>query len=789
MSRRFVLSIVAVIIVALIGWIVINKWHYSHVREDVRLSIKNKTMPYVQSFCSSLEERFGLLEGLFSFAHTLGEDEISTHFDSYAKDLYTIKKGIRSLSIAPEGIQKYVYPHERNEVGYNLLQDPREEVRKDIQKTIESGEIVISGPYELRQGGEGIIARKAVFEDNEFWGLVTIVIDMPHIYEESGFDEAVDLLITLKNSEDRIVWGESSVLRENPIIIPVSIAHESWSVAAIPLEGWSKAYRDDYLPFSIIIFLIAIFIVISIVLFARKFSSVSESSRQQQERYENLFNSIRDVIVVTDIGRRIIDINDRALERMFGYDPSELIGESTEILYESSNYYEKAGNELLHTKDFNDHAALELPFKKKDGSVFSAEMTAMSLYDKKKNVVGYVGIIRDLSERKEHEKTIRENTLSKKLLNELAAMYLSRQGYEHIIHEAIEQLHSLFPHYRAAYSTIDIDGNLTVKYSVQPENMLDLTGLETDINPAKEYLYSLQTNRVTKIENVEDDSKIQPLKRAMKEGNTHAALDVAIPLRDEIRGLLCFDSSVPTAWTDHEIHILEEYANFLTLIMDNDVYQKKIEESNIRLQDAVKEKETLLTEVHHRVKNNLNVIVSLLKLQEDEVDSVEKAMEAFEASQRRIYSMALVHESLYKSDKLSEIELDHYIQTLAGQLQYSIEGYKSIEYQYDLDPVSVDIIQAVPCGIVVNELITNAQKHGFENMDSGKILITLKNKNDGIIALSVEDNGKGLPDDFSMENAGSLGLNLVNILVRQIDGELIVDSSGGASFTITFPVV
>ncbi|MDZ7794209.1 MAG: histidine kinase dimerization/phosphoacceptor domain -containing protein [Spirochaetia bacterium] len=695
MSRKFVLFIVAVIIVALSGWVIINNWHYSRVKEEVRLGIKNKTLPYAQSFCSPLKERFALLEGLYSFAHTLNEDEIRTHFGSYAKDIYTIKNGIRNLSIAPEGIQKYVYPHTRNEVveGHNLLQDSREEVRKDIQKTIESGEIEISGPYELRQGGEGIIARKAVFEDDTFWGLVTIVIDMPHIYEESGLDKTANLLIALKDSEDRIVWGESSVFRENPIIIPISIAHESWSVAAIPLGGWSKAYRDEYLLFSLITLFIAILVVISIVLFARKFSSVSERSKQQQERYENLFNSIRDVIVVTDSERTIVDINQRALKRMFGYDPSELTGESTEILYESFNYYEKAGNELLHTKDLNNTTALELSFRKKDGRVFSAELTALNLYDKRKNVVGYVGIIRDVSERKVHEKTIRENTLSKELLNELAAKYLSRQGYEPIIHEAIEQLHSLFPQYRAAYSTIDIDGNLAVKYSVQPENMPDLTGLEADVKPAKEYLYSLQTNRVTRIGNVEDDSKIQPLKGAMKEGNTHAVLDVSIPLRDEIRGLLCFDSSAPTAWSDHEIHILEEYANFLTLIMDNDAYQKKIEESNIRLQGAVKEKQTLLTEVHHRVKNILNVIVSLLKLQEDEVDSVEKAIEAFQASQKRIYSMALVHESLYKSDKLSEIDLDQYIQTLAGQLKYSIEGYTDIEYHFDLDPVSVDIIQ------------------------------------------------------------------------------------------------
>ncbi|MCF7946555.1 MAG: PAS domain S-box protein [Spirochaetia bacterium] len=786
MSRRFLIFIVIVVLLVSTVWLTVNKWYYSHIREEMRLRIRDVTMPYAQAFDSAIEERFALLEGLHGFAKTLPEKEIKNYFVSYAHELYVMKKGVRNLSIAPMGIQKFVYPNENNQAvtGHNLLHDPREEVREDIRKAIESREIVISGPYELRQGGEGIIARKAVHKDDEFWGLVTMVIDMPYIYEVSDLQKASTLHLAIKDSEDRVVWGEEKTFRKNPIIASILISNETWSIAAIPQEGWEKAYGDEYIIFSITSLLIGFFMIISIVLFAQRFSSVSERARLDRERYENIFNSIRDVVVVTDTDRRIVDINQSALKRIFGYDRSALIGKSTEVLYESPNEYEVVGNELL---DSENEKVMEISFKRKDGKVLPAELNAMSLYDKNNTIVGYVGILRDIRERKENEKTIRENNRSKELISELAAMYLSQQDYEQIINRAVEQLHSLFPHYRAAYSTIDTEGNFSVKYSVQPENMPNITGLQADLNSAEEYLYSLQSNRITRITNVEEDPKTKPLQSAMQQGNTSAVLDVAIPLRDEIRGLLCFDSPTPRDWTEHEIHILEEYANLLTLIMDNDTYRKRIEKSNRRLQDTVKEKETLLTEVHHRVKNNLNVIVSLLKLQENEIDSVEKAIEAFEASQKRIYSMALVHESLYKSDKLSEIELDQYIRTLAGQLQYSIEGYKNIEYQYDLDPVSVDIIQAVPCGIVVNELITNAQKHGFDGLDSGKIFITLMKKDEETIALSVEDNGKGLPKDFSMETSNSLGLNLVNILTRQIDGELTVESSGGTSFTITFP--
>jgi two-component sensor histidine kinase len=273
----------------------------------------------------------------------------------------------------------------------------------------------------------------------------------------------------------------------------------------------------------------------------------------------------------------------------------------------------------------------------------------------------------------------------------------------------------------------------------------------------------------------------------MKAAGTSALAAVAVTVKGRDRGLLSFSSPEPREWKEHELLTLEEHANLLALILENEKYQRMMEEANKTLALSLEEKNTLLKEVHHRVKNNLNVIVSLLRLQEDQIESIESAKDAFEQSRNRIFSMALVHESLYRSDNLAEIKLDEYIRELLGELKRSMPAEKHIDFKFELESIDMDISTAVPCGIIINELVTNAWKHAFEDGSGGTVTITLGRKEDTLIRLSVQDNGSGLPPGFSLDKASSLGLQLVSILTTQIDGELYIDSEGGTSITVYFP--
>jgi PAS domain S-box-containing protein len=217
-----------------------------------------------------------------------------------------------------------------------------------------------------------------------------------------------------------------------------------------------------------------------------------------------------------------------------------------------------------------------------------------------------------------------------------------------------------------------------------------------------------------------------------------------------------------------------------------DVSARKQIESSIAA--SLQEKEVLLKEVHHRVKNNLQVICSLLNLQARAGQNAVLA-EQLNESRNRVKSMALVHEKLYQANSLSKIELNEYIRDLAKHLLRSY-GHKSSEtrLKIDIDPaILVDIDMAVPCGLIINELITNAFKHAFEPNQPGEIDILGSLGPDGCVMLTVQDNGKGLPSDWSLETNETLGLELVKDLTGQLRAEIEIDSIMGTRFKIIFP--
>ncbi|MGE0865637.1 MAG: PAS domain-containing protein [Vicinamibacterales bacterium] len=206
-----------------------------------------------------------------------------------------------------------------------------------------------------------------------------------------------------------------------------------------------------------------------------------------------------------------------------------------------------------------------------------------------------------------------------------------------------------------------------------------------------------------------------------------------------------------------------------------------------RLRSLLLEKEALLREVHHRVKNNLQVITSLLRLEAERAGQ-STTVHVLREMQDRIHAMASLHESLYRSNELERVNLADYLRRLAMQLfnSSSVEP-GTIELGFDLDAVYVEIHEAIPCGLLVNELVSNSLKHGFPDSRTGAILIELHLIDGGpALRLTVKDNGVGLPADVDARRAGSLGLQLVADLARQLHGVLETAPGPGAAFCLAF---
>jgi len=278
-----------------------------------------------------------------------------------------------------------------------------------------------------------------------------------------------------------------------------------------------------------------------------------------------------------------------------------------------------------------------------------------------------------------------------------------------------------------------------------------------------------------------------------------ANLVVPIVQGDKLWGLLCaYHCSAPRAWREFEVDLLKQLATHIAIaIQQSELYEqvqaelverKRAEE---QLKVSLKEKEVLLKEIHHRVKNNLQIISSLLKLQSTYIKD-EQGLAMFKDSQNRIRSMALIHEKLYQSKDLSRINFGEYIHDLSMTLLRSYNASsQSISLETNVNNIWLNIDTAIPCGLIVNELISNSLKHAFPTHleKDNEICIKIDSSEQDKFTLLVSDNGIGLPADLDFQNTESLGLELVCTLAEQLDGTIEVKTEKGTTFKITFAEV
>ncbi|HEY9824991.1 MAG TPA: histidine kinase dimerization/phosphoacceptor domain -containing protein, partial [Stenomitos sp.] len=228
------------------------------------------------------------------------------------------------------------------------------------------------------------------------------------------------------------------------------------------------------------------------------------------------------------------------------------------------------------------------------------------------------------------------------------------------------------------------------------------------------------------------------------------------------------EQGVPLEWIGYLVDITE---------------RKQVEE---QLKRSLQEKDVLLREIHHRVKNNLNVIIGLLNLQASYVED-DEVVEMFTHSKNRIRTMALLHEQLYRSEDLGRIEVSSYIEQLVDNLAAAYEDRASqIDFCLNIVPVALNIETAIPCGLLINELVTNSFKYAFPEGQAGKISITLARVNQHL-DLTIQDDGIGLPPNLDIQSCPSLGLRLVRLLALQLGAEFTLDKpSIGTCFHLVF---
>jgi len=282
----------------------------------------------------------------------------------------------------------------------------------------------------------------------------------------------------------------------------------------------------------------------------------------------------------------------------------------------------------------------------------------------------------------------------------------------------------------------------------------------------------------------------------MQEFDAKSILYIPLQIADDLLGYVeIWESRWRREFTTDEIALCQDLATQAAVALKNarlyaqaqdEVAERSKAETELRL--ALEQKEVLLKEIHHRVKNNLQVISSLLSLQSIHIGDQQLAAHLSD-SQRRVRAMALIHEKLYQSKDLSRIDFHEYLRSLLADLTHSLaDSDRDITLTVEAEPLQLELDAAVPCGLIVSELVSNAFKHAFPNSSGGAIRVGLYTDRDQV-KLSIADNGIGFPEEVNVRAADTLGLQLVQSLVEQLEGTLALECSDGSTFVITFPSV
>jgi len=299
------------------------------------------------------------------------------------------------------------------------------------------------------------------------------------------------------------------------------------------------------------------------------------------------------------------------------------------------------------------------------------------------------------------------------------------------------------------------------------------------LNPAFEKLTGWSPDEwygktVTALIESDDQPAISEMHQTVLQGQSHGFCEVNLRSRGG-EAIPCEITNTPLMKGGSAIGVIG--------IIHDVAAHKRLEE---QMRASILEREALLREIHHRVKNNLQIVSSILNLQASRCRD-EQSKLVFQEAQNRVRSMALIHEKLYRSPNLAQVNLGEYLQHLVEEIARVFRNYAPrVRVTVNHSDVTLDMDRAISCGLIVTELVTNAYKHAFPSNQSGQIEVSLCDDESGSVVLQIADTGRGLPEDAYLNKGDSLGLQLVDVLVRQLNGHLEVHRQGGSRFVITF---
>ncbi|EKQ53102.1 MAG: PAS domain S-box [Methanobacterium sp. Maddingley MBC34] len=452
-------------------------------------------------------------------------------------------------------------------------------------------------------------------------------------------------------------------------------------------------------------------------------------SEEKIQMLANVVESSDDAIISKSLEGQITSWN-KGAELIYGYSAEEIMGKDISILAPSqlkdeiNQFIEKIkkGERILHYETLR---------VRKDGTKINVSLTLSPILNTSGDLVGISTIARDITQRKKTDDEILQ----------------AKEEWEHTFDSVPDLIAILDTNFRVVRANKAMANRL----NVDPEEAIGLT------------CYNV-------VHGLNAPPSFCPYMKLLEDGQEHTA-----EVHEDRLGGDFIVSVSPLHDSDGNligsVHVARDITD-----------RKKAED---KIKKSLKEKEVLLSEIHHRVKNNMQIISSLLSLQSQYVAKAE-TVDVLQESQDRVKAMATIYEKLSQSNDLTKINFESYMQSLIQGLFYSHtikEG--QINPIIKIENIMLNIETAIPCGLIISELVSNILKHAFPEGREGKMCVSLK-AHDNRYELKISDDGIGFPEDIDFKTTDTLGLKLVNTLVKQIDGEITLDRSHGTEYNIIF---
>lgn len=511
--------------------------------------------------------------------------------------------------------------------------------------------------------------------------------------------------------------------------------------------------------------------------------------------FKDVFDNAGSGVILLEPGGTLV-LNNKKIAHMLDYKPSDfeklLSSYINDLNYQPLSQFIHPDEQIAYSekiekliKESNDELRMKTRYLRGNGETMWVELIVTAIKDTNGILQYLFFTVIDITEEKESEKSIMHFFRFEEKISKISSYYVLIGDFDEATTLTLNEMGTFSNADRTYIVLLNSDLNSVGKiYPWKSESTISL-----EMDQEKHYLDmhncwsdKLLGGETIHIDNVSTFTDGESTgNKILRERRISSLLIMPLFIDAVYVGFIGFDNIMKSGtWRVENIALLRVFSD----IIGNALKRKRMEDKIITSLD---EKEILLKEIHHRVKNNMQIISSLLALQSHHLHD-EKDKELFINTQNRVRSMALVHEMLYQSADIAQIDFSKYINEISNLLfsTYNVDKTKVI-LKADVKGVIISLDRAIPCALIINELVSNSLKYAFSRDEEGEICIHFSTKKESH-KLTISDNGKGFPDDYDIKTSKSLGLQIVTALTSQLMGTYKMEANNGSKFIITFPV-